>query len=72
MVVTNSFDKKPYSDHEVIHPNLELFPELYYDGYDFQLTEFNTIPELSQFNVEVHLYSGIILEDETDQIKLYD
>jgi hypothetical protein len=70
--VTENFKIQSYYYDGLINLN-EFFSERenWYDGFQFELVDFNSIPSSAIFVVEAHLLSGIMLSRETQQINFY-
>lgn len=70
--ITNNFAIYEYSKEELI--SLEEFfnnREDWHDGFQFELVEFELIPNSTVFRVDIYLESGTRFTKETDQINFY-
>ena len=70
--VTSSFSIYEYSKEELI--SLEEFfnnRENWHDGFQFELTEFDLIPNSAIFTVDTYLKSGVKFTKKTEQINFY-
>lgn len=71
--VTSNFSTYGYSNGDPISLE-ELFAQRadWHDGFQFDLTQTDSIPNSSFFTIEVYLESGKILTSATDRILFYE
>lgn len=70
--VSEKFKIRSYYDGLISLDEFFAQRENWYDGFQFELVDFNTIPNSSIFIVEAQLESGIILSSETQQVNFYN
>lgn len=70
--VTNLFGVYGYSGELISLAELFANREQWHDGFQFELVEFDEIPTSVVFTVNVHLESGKVFSELTQQINFYN
>lgn len=73
-MVNDIFDISPFDDNMWIYNawSYDDDTQSQRDGFEFELFQYDSIPDSAIFIVEVNLASGLILTDTTESIKFYD
>lgn len=69
--VSEKFKIRSYYDGLISLDDFFAQREDWYDGFQFELVDFNTIPNSVIFIVEAQLESGTLLTNETQEINFY-
>lgn len=69
--ISEKFKIRSYYDGLISLDEFFAQREDWYDGFQFELVDFNSIPNSAIFVVEAHLLSGIMFSRETQEINFY-
>ena len=65
---TELFKIKDYNQELVSLEDFFIIRDEWHDGFEFELTEYQNLPDSATFKVEVYLESGIIFTEETETV----